>query len=57
MQKTNLKELIKQVNRYSIKITTTTGQTTVNASDFLRTGLINLGKKENVLNISYYKQK
>lgn len=57
MQKTNLKKLIKQIDRFNISIVTPTGRTDINAADFLRECIINFSKKENILNISYYKSK
>lgn len=55
-QKTNRKTLINQVNRYTIKVVTQEGkQLFINAGEFLQKGLTNLSKKENVINISYYK--
>ena len=57
MQKTNLKKLIKQVDRYTVSVITPAGRTDINAADFFRECIINFSKKENILNISYYKNK
>lgn len=56
MQKTNLKKLIKQIDRYTVSVLLSSGnRTEINAAEFLRECLINFGKKENIVNISYYK--
>ena len=57
MQKTNLKKLIKQVDRYTVSVITPAGRTDINAADFFRECIINFSEKENILNISYYKNK
>lgn len=55
-QKTNRKTLINQVNRYTIGVVTQEGkQIFINAGEFFTNVLNNLAKKDNVINISYYK--
>lgn len=56
MQKIKQSKLLKQINRYFIEVKTAAGSSEkLNAADVLAFYLTNLSKKENVVNISYYR--
>lgn len=55
MQRIKQSKLLKQIDRYFIEVKTAAGAQKLNAADVMSFYLTNLSKKENVVNISYYR--
>lgn len=56
MKRTELKKLIKQINRYDIAVLTVSGREIINAGEFVRSCLLRLARSESILKIEYYKK-